>query len=228
MATQTEDQHQVVVVQPKPLLRGWSHAVAAVASLVFTVVLALVSAYDPPRMLTMIVFGGSMVVMYSVSAVYHIGRWTPRVHRVLRSLDHANIFLLIAGTYTPICFNLLDGWLRVFMLVMIWVLAIAGIGLSVLTLKLPRWVGTALYIGLGWVSLIALPDIVEAVGWTAVLVLAAGGVSYTVGGIIYALKRPNPFPRVFGFHELFHLFVIAGSLACAVVVCVWALPYSRA
>ena len=77
-------------------------------------------------------------------------------------------------------------------------------------------------------SLIALPDIVEAVGWTAVLVLAAGGVSYTVGGIIYALKRPNPFPRVFGFHELFHLFVIAGSLACAVVVCVWALPYSRA
>jgi hemolysin III len=209
-------------------MRGWSHALAALASLVFTIVLAFVSAYDPPRMLSMIVFGASMVVLYSVSAVYHIGRWTPRVHRVLRSLDHANIFLLIAGTYTPICFNLLDGWFRVFMLVTVWVLAAAGMGLSVLTLKLPRWVSTLLYIGLGWVSLIALPEMLEAIGWTGLLLLAAGGISYTVGGIIYALKRPNPFPRVFGFHEIFHLFVIAGSVAFAVVVCVWALPYPRA
>ncbi|HET9496376.1 MAG TPA: hemolysin III family protein, partial [Chloroflexia bacterium] len=137
-------------------------------------------------------------------------------------------FLLIAGTYTPICFNLLDGWFRVFMLATVWALAVAGMGLSVFTLKLPRWVSTLLYIGLGWVSLIALPGILDAVGWTAVLVLAAGGVSYTVGAIIYALKRPNPLPRVFGFHEIFHLFVIVGSLACAVVVCVWALPYPRA
>jgi hemolysin III len=216
------------VIQPKPLMRGWSHALAALAALVFTIVLAFVSAYDPPRMLSMIVFGASMVVLYSVSAVYHIGRWTPRVHRVLRSLDHANIFLLIAGTYTPICFNLLDGWFRVFMLVTVWVLAVAGMGLSVLTLKLPRWVSTLLYIGLGWVSLIALPEMLEAIGWTGLLLLAAGGISYTVGGIIYALKRPNPFPRVFGFHEIFHLFVIAGSVAFAVVVCVWALPYPRA
>jgi hemolysin III len=223
-----KDNHQVVVIQPKPLMRGWSHALAALASLVFTIVLAFVSAYDPPRMLSMIVFGASMVVLYSVSAVYHIGRWTPRVHRVLRSLDHANIFLLIAGTYTPICFNLLDGWFRVFMLVTVWVLAAAGMGLSVLTLKLPRWVSTLLYIGLGWVSLIALPEMLEAIGWTGLLLLAAGGISYTVGGIIYALKRPNPFPRVFGFHEIFHLFVIAGSVAFAVVVCVWALPYPRA
>jgi hemolysin III len=147
---------------------------------------------------------------------------------VLRSLDHANIFLLIAGTYTPICFNLLDGWLRVFMLATIWTLALAGVGLSVVTLRLPRWVSTALYIGLGWVSLIAIPGMLEAIGWTGLMVLAAGGVSYTVGAVIYALKRPNPFPRVFGFHEIFHLFVIAGSVAFAVVVCVWALPYPRA
>jgi hemolysin III len=228
LATETNNHHQAVVVQPKPLLRGWSHAIAAVASVVFTVMLALVSAYDPPRMLTMLVFGGSMIVLYTVSAVYHIGRWTPRVHRVLRSLDHANIFLLIAGTYTPICFNLLDGWLRVFMLATIWTLALAGVGLSVVTLRLPRWVSTALYIGLGWVSLVAIPGMLEAIGWTGLLVLAAGGVSYTVGAVIYALKRPNPFPRVFGFHEIFHLFVIAGSVAFAVVVCVWALPYPRA
>ncbi|HET9494677.1 MAG TPA: hemolysin III family protein, partial [Chloroflexia bacterium] len=138
MAAQTDNNHQVVVIQPKPLLRGWSHALAAVASVVFTIVLAFVSAYDPPRMVSMIVFGASMVVLYTVSAVYHIGRWTPRVHRVLRSLDHANIFLLIAGTYTPICFNLLDGWFRVFMLATVWALAVAGMGLSVFTLKLPR------------------------------------------------------------------------------------------
>jgi hemolysin III len=178
-------------------------------------------------MLSMLVFGLSMVELYSVSAVYHIGRWQPRVHRVLRSLDHSNIFVLIAGTYTPLCFNVLDGWLRTAILVLIWALAIAGVIIAVFKLNLPRWVGSALYIGMGWVSIFALPALVQSLGWGPVWLLISGGVLYTIGGIIYAIKRPNPFPRVLGFHEIFHLFVIAGSVVFATVISIWVLPFPR-
>jgi hemolysin III len=216
-----------IVTPPKPLLRGWFHAVAALAFTVFTVAVVLASAYDLPRMLTMLVFGASMIELYTVSAIYHIGRWQPRVHRVLRSLDHSNIFVLIAGTYTPICFNVLDGWLRLATLILVWVLAIAGVILAIFKLNLPRWTGTALYIGMGWVSLGVLPQLVVALGWGPVLLLILGGLLYTVGAVIYAARWPNPLPRVLGFHEVFHLFVIAGSIAFAAVITVWVLPFPR-
>jgi len=224
----SSNESRVVVVQPKPLLRGWFHAVAAVASLIFTIALVWASAYDPPRMLSMLIFGLSMIELYTVSAIYHIGRWQPRVHRVLRSLDHSNIFILIAGTYTPICFNVLYGWSRVAMLVTIWSLALAGVVVAVFKLNLPRWVGSLLYVGMGWVSILVAPAVVEAMGWGPVLLLMLGGILYTIGAVIYAMKRPNPFPRIFGFHEIFHLFVIAGSIVFAVVITVWVLPYPRA
>jgi hemolysin III len=223
----TNKERPAAVMPPKPLLRGWFHAGGALASLIFTVVLVWLSAYDPPRMLSMLVFGLSMVELYTVSAVYHIGRWTPRVHRVLRSLDHSNIFVLIAGTYTPLCFNVLDGWLRTIILTLIWILALAGVLLAIFKLNLPRWVGSALYIGMGWVSLFALPSFVQSLGWGPVLLLILGGVLYTIGGVIYAMKRPNPFPRILGFHEVFHLFVIAGSVTLACVITIWVLPFPR-
>jgi len=218
---------RVVVIQPKPLLRGWFHAGAALASLIFTIALVWASAYDPPRMVSMLIFGLSMVELYTVSAIYHIGRWQPRVHRVLRSLDHSNIFILIAGTYTPICFNVLNGWLRPATLVAIWSLALAGVVLAIFKLNLPRWVGSLLYVGMGWVSVLVVPAIVQALGWGPVLLLMLGGILYTVGAVIYAMKWPNPFPRVLGFHEVFHLFVIAGSIVFAIVITVWVLPYPR-
>jgi len=216
-----------MIAPPKPLLRGWFHAVSAFAFAAFTVALVLASAHDLPRMLSMLVFGLSMVELYTVSAIYHIGTWQPRVHRVLRSLDHSNIYILIAGTYTPICFNVLTGWLRPAALAFVWALAIAGVILAIFKLNLPRWVGSALYIGMGWVSLAILPEMVQALGWGPILFLVLGGVLYTVGGIIYAARWPNPFPRVFSFHEVFHLFVIAGSVAFALVITVWVLPFPR-
>lgn len=212
----------------RPLLRGWSHALGAVVSLGFTVALVVASATDVPRMIALLVFGLSMVQLYTVSAIYHIGHWRPKAYRVLRSLDHSNISVLIAGTYTPICAVALDGWGRVVMLAAVWAIAVAGVLLSVLKLNLPRWVGTLLYIGTGWLSLIMLPALLSAFSWAAVGLMALGGVLYTIGGVIYALKRPNPFPRVFGFHEIFHLFVIAGSVAFAVVVWVWTVPHGAA
>lgn len=213
---------------PRPLLRGWFHAVAAVLAVLFTIALAWASWYDGQRLVSMLVFGLSMVELYTVSAIYHIGTWSPRAKRVLRSVDHTNIFVVIAGTYTAICFNVLDGWIRDAILIVIWLLAIIGLILAIFKPRVPRWVGTGIYIGMGWVVVLALPALLEALPWQAIALLAAGGVLYTLGAVIYALKRPNPFPKVMGFHEVFHLFVIAGSVACSIVVWVWALPYPRA
>lgn len=208
----------------KPLLRGWFHAAAAVAALALTIALAWRSHADPARFASMLVFGLSMIELYTVSAVYHIGRWRDGQRRVLRSVDHANIFVLIAGTYTPICVNMLGGWVRVALLVAIWTLAAAGIGIALFAARIPRWVNAALYIGMGWVGLLALPAFAAVLPWAALATLLLGGVLYTIGAVVYATKRPDPFPRVLGFHEVFHLFVVAGGVAFAAMIWIWAFP----
>lgn len=211
----------------KPLLRGWFHALAAIAAIVLTIFLCILSRKDLPRLLSMLIFGLCMIELYTVSALYHIGTWKNTVRQRFRALDHANIFLFIAGTYTPLCFNILSGWIRPALLITIWTLAFLGITLTLFTFHLPRWISTALYIAMGWIALLALPAFLAVVPWTAVATLVAGGLLYTIGAIIYALRRPNPFPRIFGFHEIFHLFVIAGSVAFATCIWVWALPFPR-
>jgi hemolysin III len=213
---------------PKPLLRGWVHAAAAVASVAVTAALGWLSLLDPPRLITMLVFGLSMIELYTVSAVYHLGLWRERAWRVLRSIDHANIFVLIAGTYTPLCFNVLSGWLRVAILTAVWALAAVGVGLAVFVPHMPRWVGTIIYIAMGWVSVLALPALIAALPWPAIALLVLGGALNTAGAVIYARRRPDPWPSVFGFHEIFHLCVVAGGVAFATVIWVWVLPYPRA
>ncbi len=226
LADQTQKTDQPVI---KPLLRGWFHALAAVGAVILTLALCWQSRTDIPRLISMAIFGLSMIELYTVSAMYHIGHWSAERRRILRALDHANIFILIAGTYTPFCFNVLSGWVRIALLVAIWSLAIAGVGLTVfaLTLHLPRWIGTVLYIAMGWVAILAFPAFLVVLPWTFAATLLSGGALYTIGGIIYALRRPNPFPRILGFHEIFHLFVIAGSIAFASSVWIWALPFPR-
>lgn len=211
----------------KPLMRGWSHALAALASLLLTLALCWQSRADLARLISLLIFGLSMLELYTMSALYHIGRWKARPARVLRAIDHANIFVMIAGTYTPLCFNLLSGWLRVTILVVIWSLAAVGVTLAIFTLHLPRWINAALYIGMGWVVILALPAFLAVIPWYAVATLLLGGVLYTLGAVVYARKRPDPFPRVFGFHEVFHLFVIAGSIAFASCIWIWALHVPR-
>lgn len=212
-------------VVAKPLTRGWSHAAASLWAIGLTCALCLRARADTPRLISVAVFGLTMIELYSVSAIYHIGSWPPATARRLRSLDHANIFLLIAGTYTPLCVNVLTGWARVGLLVTIWLLAILGVGLAVVAPDLPRKISAALYIGMGWVAVLALPAFTAALHWPALLTLLSGGVLYTLGGVVYGWRWPNPFPRVFGFHEVFHLFVIAGGLAFAAVVWFWVLPF---
>ncbi|HEY0754349.1 MAG TPA: hemolysin III family protein [Ktedonobacteraceae bacterium] len=211
----------------KPLTRGWSHALAALGALLLTIALCWQSRADAPRLISLLIFGLSMLELYTISGLYHIGRWRARTDQVLRAIDHANIFVMIAGTYTPLCFNVLSGWVRVTILVVIWTLAALGVGLTVLTLHLPRWIAASLYIGMGWVVILALPAFLAVLPWSALALLFLGGILYTVGAIVYSLKWPDPSPRIFGYHEVFHLFVIAGSIAFAICIWVWALPFPR-
>ncbi|MDQ5852543.1 MAG: hemolysin III family protein [Chloroflexota bacterium] len=212
---------------PKPRLRGWFHAGAAVAAIVTTSALLLQAQDDTLRFFSLLVFGLSMIELYVVSAIYHIGSWQGRRYQVLRAIDHANIFVLIAGTYTPICVNVLSGWLRITVLVAIWSLVVAGVICAVLTLRLPRWISTALYIAMGWIALGTMPWLISLLPWQAIALLVAGGVLYTIGAVVYALRRPNPLPHIFGFHEIFHLFTIAGGAAFVIVIWVWVVPFPR-
>lgn len=209
-------------VEPeKPLLRGWSHAAGAVAAIVVTALLLRATAGDTARFWGALVFGLSMIALYVGSAVYHLGRWTGRADQVLQTIDHANIYIYIAGSYTPLCIALLPDPLRTMLLVLIWALAVGGVVTSMLTIRLPRWVPPLLYVGMGWTAVLAMPTFVRTLPWVAVLLLLTGGISYTVGGVIYALRRPDPFPRIFGFHELFHLLVIGGSASFVAVIWGW-------
>jgi hemolysin III len=211
----------------KPRLRGWFHAVAALGALGVTALLLRATAHDGPRFGSCLVFGVSLITLYGISALYHIGTWRGRMATALRAWDHANIFLLIAGTYTPIAVNVLSGSLRSAILIGIWMLAALGMASSLFTLHMPRWVLTALYLGMGWVGLLALPPLLRALPLTATLLLLSGGLLYTIGAVIYAFGRPNPWPHSFGFHEIFHLCVIAGSAATVAMIWIWVVPFPR-
>jgi hemolysin III len=209
----------------KPLLRGWFHAAAALASVVITILFLIQTADNAVRFVSLLIYGLIMILLYCVSAIYHIGTWDGRREKALRSFDHANIFLMIAGTYTPLCVNIMTGWTRTFVLSLIWILAIAGALGTVVTLHLPRWIQVALYFGMGWVAVFAFPQLVQLLPPMAITMLILGGLFYTAGGVIYALRRPNPLPRVFGFHEIFHLLTIAGGAAFLITIWRWVVPY---
>ncbi len=205
----------------KPLLRGWSHALAAVAATVFSILLCLRGRSDLARFSAVAVFSLSTIGLYGVSALYHIGTWPLRVRRRLRMLDHANIYLQIAGTYTPFCVIVLSGWLRLAMLGAIWLSALAGIAAASRLIRSSAWIKVAVYLGMGWVSVVVSPVLWRELSWTGCSFLALGGVLYSLGACVYAWRRPNPFPRVFGYHEVFHLLVIAGWSIFAWLIWVW-------
>ena len=208
----------------KPLLRGWFHAIAALAALAYTVAACWRSSADLPRLGSLLIFGVGMAELYIMSAIYHLGRWRAHTHQVLRAIDHSNIFVLIAATYTPLCFNLLTGTMRSLILGLIWTLAIAGVVASIYARRMPRWFNTGLYVAMGWTVLLAVPDFLQVLPPVAVILLFLGGLLYTMGAVVYALKRPNPFPTVLGFHEIFHLFTIAAGAVLALVVWIWVVP----
>jgi len=166
-----------------------------------------------------------MVLLLGFSAAYHILNWRPRVRAILRGFDHANIFLFIAATYTAIGYNALTGYWRVGILVSIWLLAVVGMATLTGAVKVPRWFLATLYIGLGWVGVVVIPQIVATLGLAALLLILLGGLLYSTGAVAYALKRPRLWPRTFGYHELFHLLVLGASASFFVVMAVYVIPY---
>ncbi|GAA1928671.1 PAQR family membrane homeostasis protein TrhA [Nocardioides marmoribigeumensis] len=211
-AHQASDLAQALVEEVKPRLRGWLHAAIVPVTLAAGLVLVLTSAPGAARVGSA-VFATSALVLFSVSATLHRGRWGLRTNRLLTRLDHACIFLLIAGTYTPFTLLLLDGTRQVLMLSIAWGGALLGATFRVVWTGAPRWLYTPLYIALGWASVFFLGDFLARGGVTVVALIAAGGLLYTVGGVVYGLRRPNPIPSWFEFHEVFHAFTVVAFAA---------------
>ncbi len=194
----------------RPALRGTLHLFAAFAAIGGTVWLLLI-ADSPTGYVGAAIFGTSLMLLYGTSATYHQIPWPAAWRHIPKRIDHAAIFLLIAGTYTPLCLNVSLAW-GIPLLSVVWTLAIAGVLMSLVLPHAPRWLNFALYAGLGWVGIVGVSEVFAAYATSPIALLIAGGVTYMIGGTIYALKRPDPWPRVFGFHEVFHTFVVAGSL----------------
>ncbi|WP_043486925.1 MULTISPECIES: PAQR family membrane homeostasis protein TrhA [Streptomyces] len=195
-------------VPVKPRLRGWLHAVMFPAALIAGVVLTALA--DSPRgRLACGIYTLTACALFGVSALYHRGDWGPRAAAVLRRLDHANIFLIIAGTYTPFTLLLLPDGKQELLLWLVWAGALAGIAFRVFWVGAPRWLYTPCYIALGWAAVFFLPDFLRTGGIAVMTLIVVGGLLYSVGAVIYGTKRPNPSPRWFGFHEVFHSFTLA-------------------
>ena len=211
----------------RPLLRGYLHAGAAVLAAIGGVCLLVLSSGDAPRQLSMLVYGASLTLLFAVSAAYHLRVWAPPRVAILRRLDHANIFVLIAATYTPIAFNVLSGWSRVGILGAVWSAAVAGVGAAIVGVQMRRWIRAGLYVGLGWLALAAAGEVRAALPPPAIALVIAGGMLYSVGALLYARKWPNPWPRIFGYHEVFHALTIVAAVAFYVLVLVYVLPAPR-
>jgi hemolysin III len=219
---------QLDVIAVKPLLRGWSHAIAALVAVAGLVALILITRQDPAKLASMIVYGTGLVLLFGVSATYHTINWPPKVKDWLRRADHATIFVFIAASYTPLAFNVLDGWWRFGVLAAIWISAAGGVAGAAPFLRIPRQVLTALYLAMGWVAVVALVPLTAALGWVAAALMALGGLQYSIGAAAYAFKWPRFWPRVFGYHEFFHLAVITASVTFYVIVVSYAVPFHRA
>ncbi|HEY8810929.1 MAG TPA: hemolysin III family protein [Candidatus Dormibacteraeota bacterium] len=211
----------------KPRLRGWSHAVGAVFAVIGAGALIILSREQPAKAVTMAIYGLSLVLLLAVSAVYHIGTWRPRVRAVLRGLDHANIFLFIAASYTAVVFNAVTGYWRIGILVSIWLLAVIGMATLTGAIDLPRWAVAGLYVGLGWVGVVAVPQIASSLGLPALLLILLGGLLYSTGALAYAFKRPRLWPATFGYHEVFHLLVLGASASFFLVMALYVVPFRQ-
>ena len=200
------------VAAAKPKLRGWLHAGTFPAALVAGTVLVCLAPAGAPRWAAL-VFAVTAALLFGTSALYHRGTWSPRAEAVLRRLDHSNIFLIIAGTYTPFCVTMLPEGKSRTLLTAVWIGALAGVAFRVLWIGAPRWLYTPVYAALGWAAVAYLGDFLRTGGVAATVLLVVGGLLYTAGAVVYGTKRPNPSPRWFGFHEVFHALTVAGFAA---------------
>lgn len=194
---------------------GFTHLFGAIASLAGLILLVakkiIIPTSSPLGLFSVIIFGLSLILLYTASTVYHLVRSNDKVILFLRKLDHSMIFILIAGTYTPICLIALEGFWRWSLFTLIWSFALLGIILKLTWFDAPRWLSTFFYIVMGWLAVFAISPLSKVLPKNAMILLVAGGIVYTIGGLIYALKWPKLNLKYWGFHEVFHLFVLGGS-----------------
>jgi hemolysin III len=208
----------------KPRLRGVSHQWAFFISVVLGAVLVLLAPAGQPR-LAAAIYAFSVAGLFGASALYHRINWTSlSARRWMRRLDHSMIFVLIAGTYTPFALLVLDGTLATAILIVVWTGAATGIVLKLCWIDAPKWLIALTYVLLGWVAVAAFPDMISRLGVTPTVMVALGGVLYTLGAVVYALRRPDPAPQVFGYHEVFHALVIAAAALQYAVIAFFVLP----
>jgi hemolysin III len=202
----------------------YSHLVGVLLAISGLVVLLALSRDDPWRIVGFSIYGASLILLYLASTIYHWLLLPIPQRRWLNRIDHVAIFLLIAGTYTPVCLVTLRGGWGWSVFGVVWGVAFGGAILKLCFRSLPRWVSASIYVAMGWIVVVAIVPLVRAFPAPALLWLLAGGLLYTTGALIYAMRRPNPFPRVFGFHEIFHLFVLGGSVSHFVFMLYWVTP----
>lgn len=205
-------------------INGLTHLFAALAALVGLVVLLVVSWGEPGKLISLLVYGVSLVLLFSASASYHLVKGLPKVVEGLRKFDHCAIYLLIAGTYTPICFNMFDGFWKWGLLGIVWSLALVGIGVKLFFIKAPRWLTAGVYLVMGWLCILAINEMLAVLPAGALIWLLAGGLFFTFGAVVYITKIMNFAPGVFGFHEVWHIFVILGALAHFIAIAVYIAP----
>jgi hemolysin III len=196
----------------RPLLRGWFHQVAFAVAVPALVVLAA-TAHTTEGRAAAVIYGLGVCALYGVSSTYHRFRWSERAHARMQRADHGTIYVMIAATYTPMCLLVVRGTLGISLLIAVWIGAVTGITLTVVGRA--KRVSMALYLILGWLAAIAAPQLMSRLGGGQIALLVVGGVLYTVGFVVLATRRPDPFPRIFGYHEVWHTMVIVAS------VCHW-------
>lgn len=201
--------------EPVNSLTHWAGAILALAGLV---ALLIVGWSTPAKIISLLIYGLSLIAMFSASATYHMVRAKDKVLLILRKLDHSAIYLLIAGTYTPFCVNAFDGFWKWGMLSIIWTLAIVGIVIKVFYIKAPRWLNAGIYVVMGWLCVGAAGQMLAVLPAWVFAWLLAGGIIYTLGAVVYITKFFNFWPGVFGFHEVWHIFVLLAALAHFVAV----------
>ena len=209
----------------KPRLRGWLHVWSFVAALAAGAVLVTLAAFvSGAAVAAVAVYSATVLALFGTSAAYHRGRWSPRSHTVMKRLDHAMIFVFIAGTYTPFAVLAMPPTTGIVVLVVVWAGAAGGVVLKVLRPHAPRWVGVPFYLALGWVAVFVLPDLLERGGVAALVLLVVGGALYSVGAACYAFRRPVGWPTTFGFHEFFHAATVLGAICHHVAI--WLVLYA--
>lgn len=208
----------------KEPVNTWTHFISFVAAIVGLVFLIIMCKNSISKLVTMTIYGLSLIFLYGASSIYHWVQTTPQKGLLLKKIDHMAIYFLIAGSYTPVFYYGLEGAWRWAMLISVWSLALAGMTLKIWFINVPRYVSVGFYVSLGWIILIPFLQIIRNFQLGALILMAIGGVIYTMGAIVYATKIFDFFPKRFGFHEIFHLFITVGSIVHFVMMLIYIVP----